>query len=186
MRRTIIIAVLLAVVLLGWIYWQKNRTAALIVSGFIESDVIRVGWRVGGRVAEVLVEEGRRVKGGDPLFRIEQFDLQERLAQANATLAAIEAEHARLKAGFRNEEVEHARARRDQAQATLDKLLAGPRVQDVESAREQLKIAQANLDCAQTEYERLERLRKEAQAAGQKEFDEAVRNLKAGKGEQVR
>lgn len=186
MRRTIIVSVLLAIGLLSWIYWQKNRTAPFMVSGFIESDEIRVGSRIGGRVADVLVEEGRRVKPGEPLFRIEPFDLREQLAQAKAMLAANQAEHARLTAGFRRQEIEQVRAKRDQSKATLEKLVAGPRPQEIAMAREQLKIAQANLDMAEAEYARLQRLQSEAQAASQKEFDEAVRALKGGRGELAR
>jgi multidrug resistance efflux pump len=185
MRRTIIVSVLLAIGLLSWIYWQKSRPPPFIVSGFVEADEIRVGSRIGGRVAEVLVEEGRRITPGEPLFRIEPYDLREQLAQAKATLSANQAEHARLTAGYRREEVEQARARRDQIKATLEKLVAGPRPQEIAMAREQLKIAQANLDLAETEYARVQRLQSEAQAA-QKEFDEATRALKAGRGELAR
>jgi len=49
--------VIVAFVLLvfGWLLWQQSRPAPLVVSGFIEADQIRVGSRVGGRVAEVFV-----------------------------------------------------------------------------------------------------------------------------------
>lgn len=186
MRRSIIALSALAAVMLAWIYWEKNRNTSFVVSGFIEADDIRVGSRIGGRVAEVLVEEGRGVRAGDVLFRLEPYDLSEQLAQSKANLVADQAELARLTAGYRKQEVEQARARRDQNKATLDKLVAGPRPQEIEIAREQVKIAQANLDLAETEFTRLQRLRSEAQAAAQKEFDEAARTLKAARGELAR
>lgn len=164
MRPFIILIVVAAAGIVGWLYWDQNRPRALVVSGFIEADAIRVGSRVGGRVSELLTAEGRTVKRGEPLFRIDPFDLRERLAQARAELAAHQAEHARLKAGFRREEIEQAQARRDQAAATLDRLVAGPRPQEIGIAREELKRAQADLAYAQTEHERISGLAKTGDA----------------------
>jgi multidrug resistance efflux pump len=180
MRKAAVIFVLAVAALLSWIYWQKNRPGEFVVSGFIESDEIRVGSRIGGRIAEVIAYEGQRVKAGETLFRIEPYDLQEQLAQAKGNLAASEAEHARLAAGYRVEEVEQARAKRDQAKATLDRLVAGPRPQEIEVAREEVNTAQANVDFAESEFARVERLKTEA-ASAPKEYDEASRALKAGR-----
>ncbi|MEK6642835.1 MAG: efflux RND transporter periplasmic adaptor subunit [Planctomycetota bacterium] len=180
MRRTITVFILVAAGLISFIYYKQGRTVPFVVSGFIEADEIRVGSRVGGRVAEVLVVEGQRVKSGQPLFRIDPFDLQEQAAQARATLAASRAQHERLKAGYRPEEIEQARAKRDQIRSTLERLTAGPRPQEIEIARELLKVAEASLELAESEYARLERLKQESQAAP-KEFDEAVRSLKTGR-----
>ncbi len=121
MRKVIIISVVLAVAVLGWLYWQQHRPVPFVVSGFIEADQIRVGSRVGGRVAEVIASEGDILKKGAVLYRIDPFDLNEQLAEVQASLAGYRAELARLKAGYRPEEVEQARARRDQAAALLAK-----------------------------------------------------------------
>lgn len=178
MRKVLIVSVLLAGAAIAWLYWRQQRPVPFIVSGFIEADEIRVGSRVGGRVAEVLVHEGQTVQNDQPLFRIAPFDLDEQLAQAQAELAALRAELARLKAGLRQEEIAQARARRDQAAAVLDKLRAGPRQEEIGIAREQLKGAQANLELAQSEYERISKLREQNQAASA-EYERAVRELKA-------
>jgi multidrug resistance efflux pump len=176
----VVIAVIVAVGIIAWLYWVHGRSKPLIVSGFIEADEIRVGSRVGGRVADVLVDEGARVMPGQPLYRIDPFDLDEQLAQSKAQLAAYQAESARLKAGFRKEEIEQARGKRDQVAANLAKLLAGPRKQEIEVAREQLNIAKAALEEAESEYARVERLRTEAQAA-QREYDVVLRALKSAR-----
>lgn len=183
MRKAVAVLVILAAAgVIGWLYWEQQRPVPLVVSGFIEADQIRVGSRVGGRVAEVLVDEGDTTEPGESLFRIEPFDLQEQLKQAEAQLAAHQAEHARLTAGFRPEEVEQARAKRDQAAATLEKLVAGPRPQEIQIAREELNRAKAALELAQSEYNRLLKLREEATAA-RIEFDQAERQLKAARAE---
>ncbi|HKQ50468.1 MAG TPA: efflux RND transporter periplasmic adaptor subunit [Phycisphaerae bacterium] len=180
MRRIVVIVALLAVGALAWLYGQQGRTARFVVSGYIEADVIRVGSRVGGRVAEVSTAEGSLVKPGDTLYRLDPFDLNEQLAQARASLAAVEAGHARLSAGFRSEEIEQARAHRDQAAATLERLVAGPRQQEITVAREQVNLERASLDLAESEHERLKRLVENNQGA-QRELDEAIRAVKAAR-----
>src|SRR5512144_2220228 len=100
MRKFIVIAIIIAAGIVSWLYWRQTRPEPLVVSGFIEADEIRVGSRVGGRVAEVKAAEGDTVSAGSLLFRIEPFDLNSKLAQAQADLAAAKAEYARLRAGF--------------------------------------------------------------------------------------
>jgi HlyD family secretion protein len=178
MRKVLIIGILAAGAAVGWLYWRQLRPVPFVVSGFIEADEIRVGSRVGGRVAQVNVEEGQAVRRGEPLFKIDPFDLNEQLAQAHAQLAGYKAELERLKAGYRREEIDQARAKRDQAKAARDKLVAGPRPQEIDIAREQLKSAQANLELAKTEHDRIARLREQHEAAPT-EYDRAVRELKA-------
>lgn len=182
MARLVAIGIVLAGAVVGWLYWQQSRDRPFIVSGFIEADQIRVGSRVGGRVASRIVDEGHTVKPGDILFTIDPFDLNEQLAQAQARAAAARAEHDRLTAGFRQEEVEQARAKRDRAIATLEKLVAGPRAREIEIAREQVKIAEANLELAEFEYQRFEQLRQTDRAV-ETEYNRAVRELKAARGE---
>jgi len=182
MRKLFLLAVLVAAGVVAWLFWQQGRPGPLVVSGFIEADEIRVGSRVGGRVSEVVVSEGQRVAEGDKLLTIDSFDLIERLAQARAELAVSRAEHGRLVAGFRPEEVQQAHARRERTAATLEKLVAGPRPKEIEIAREEVNIARANLELAQSDYDRVMRLREGAEAA-QTEVDQAIRALKASQGE---
>ncbi|MEK6798606.1 MAG: efflux RND transporter periplasmic adaptor subunit [Planctomycetota bacterium] len=182
MARNVVIVLMLAGTALGWLYWRQAHAGSSVVTGFLEADQVRAGSRVGGRVANVLVDEGTRVRAGQELYTLDPFDWQERLAQAVGQVAAYTAEHTRLASGYRAEEIAQARAKRDQAAATLDKLRAGPREREIRIAREKLKIAEANLELAQSEYERVERLRAEASAA-KTEYDQAVRALKQTRAE---
>lgn len=170
-----VIALFLVIVggFIGWLVYEQNRTREFVVSGFIEADEIRVGSRIGGRVALLDVEEGQSLKTGAILFRLDPFNLREELARAESQMAASRAELDRLKSGFRVEDIEQARARRDLAKATLDQLIAGPRPQEIAIAREQLKIAQATFEFADSEFKRLDRLQKDQQAAP-REFDAAI------------
>jgi multidrug resistance efflux pump len=182
MRKAVIIFIVAAALIISWLHWQKTRPQPFVVSGFIEADEIRVGSRVGGRVAEVFAVEGRQVKPGEPLFRIDPFNIREQLAEASASVAAAKAERDRLTAGFRKEEIEQARAKRDRAKAVLEKLTAGSRPAEIEIAREKLNGAKAGLDFAESEHTRLTKLRDASQAAPM-ELDQAVRALKAARAE---
>jgi multidrug resistance efflux pump len=177
MPKSAIIIALAAAGAIGWLFWRQTQTAPLLVTGFVEADEVRVGSQVGGRVDAVLINEGDRVKAFAPLFTLQPFDWRERLTEAEAQLAAYRAELARLQAGFRIEEIGQAQAKRDRAAAVVDKLTAGPRPREIEIAREKLKIARANLELAQSEHNRVTRLREEERAA-RTEFDVAIRELK--------
>lgn len=178
MSRLVGLVAVVAVGVVGYLYWQKSRPQAFIVSGLIEAQEIRVGSRVGGRTAEVLVEEGHSVRIGDPLFRLDPFDYREQLAGAEARLRAAQQEYEKLAGGYRPEEVEQARARRDAAAASLARLESGPRPREIEIARERLKSAEADHELARIEHERYVNLRQRDDAA-QVEFDRAVRALKS-------
>jgi HlyD family secretion protein len=85
------VLVVLVVALLGYLVYTQHRHEPLKVSGFVEADEIRVGSRVGGRVAKTLAIEGATVKIGDLLIELEPYDLLARQAQAEAQLTTAEA-----------------------------------------------------------------------------------------------
>jgi len=163
--KRLVAVVLVATVALSALVWSQQREGPFFVSGFIEAEQARVGSRVGGRVAQVHVTEGQRVSQGAPLVTLEPFDLNERLAEAESVAAARQAVLERLRAGARAEEIGQARARRDRAQAVLDKLIAGPRPLEVSIAEDKVALARADLDKAKADFQRVERLFKQGQAA---------------------
>jgi HlyD family secretion protein len=176
MKRIVILTLVAAALLVALMLSQRRREPGL-VSGFIEADEIRVGSRVGGRVARVLVEEGSEVKAGDLLVELEPFDLLQRRAEAEALLAARRAEHARLTSGFRPEESAQAKARVDRLQAQLNLLLAGPRKEDIAAAEAQLQLAQAQLELARADFDRQKSLFDRGVSA-REEYDRAQSQLR--------
>lgn len=105
-----------------------------------------LSFETGGRVAEVLVEEGDRVSEGDPLIRLDDAILQAGLASAEAGLANAQANLADVTAGATPEEIAQAQANLDKAQAGLAQLLAGPTKEDIAQARAAVTSAQARLN----------------------------------------
>jgi HlyD family secretion protein len=172
-----ILAVLIFVaVLTGLIFYSQVRPVSQHVSGFIEADEIRLGSRVGGRVQEVLVEEGQQVEAGQLLVRLEPFDLTEQLKEAEANLAARSAELRRLEAGYRPEEVGQAKSHYDQLQARLEKLIAGPRKQEIDASRARLQAAQAEFRFATENFNRVQGL-VNTNALTREELDRATEAL---------
>lgn len=175
MRKSLL-AVGLAAAALALLFWSQWRPEPYFVSGFIESHQIRVGSRVGGRVAQVHVIEGQSVVTDEPLVELDPYDLQARLAEAQATLRAKEALHAKLVAGPRPQEIEQARAAVAQAQAALDKAIAGPRPLEIQIAADNLARATAELEKAKKDYARVKNLFDSGQAADE-EMDAVTQAL---------
>ncbi len=182
MHKIVILFVIIAAGIAGFLYWRQSQAVPFMVSGFIEADEIRVGSRVGGRIDKVIAKEGSKVATNDLLFELNPFDLRDQHAQAQATLASAQADLTRLKAGYRREEIEQTRAKRDQAKNTHDKLVAGPRKQQIEVAQAQLNDARAKLEFAESDFERMKRLQ-ETQQAAPTEINLATKTLKTAQAE---
>lgn len=182
----LIALVVVFLILLGLLFGSQLIHEPLKVSGYLEADEIRVGSRVGGRIAAVHVEEGENVDTGTLLLELEPYDLNERLAQAKAEREARRATYEKLKAGFREEEKAEAQAQLKQLAAQLDELKRGPRDQEISTARARLRLAQAELELSQQQLMRTRELI-ERDAASQDDLDEAItRNTVAQENAQVR
>lgn len=155
---------------IGMIVYSQFRRQPEFVSGILEAEETRVGSRIGGRVQAVLVAEGELVKAGRPLVCLEPYDLEARLQQAQAELAAREAELRRLQAGLRPGEIAQAKARYEQWQAKLRLLEAGPRMEDIETARSRLRAAELELALLSRNHERALALR-EGRTIVEAEYD---------------
>ncbi len=178
MKRLIVLLAVMGVAV-GLLAYSRMRTSAPRISGFIEADEIRVGSRVGGRVAEVLVSEGEAVRSGQALMRLDPYDLQERLAEAKAQLAARTAVYEKLKAGLRPEEIAQAQAKVDGLTATVAKLVAGPRAEEIAAANSRLQLANAQLDRTNRSNDRLQGLyKRDPNSVSREDLDRAVEEMK--------
>jgi multidrug resistance efflux pump len=179
MWKSIFAAAVVVVLLVGLLVYSQMRHEPLKVSGFVEADEVRLGSRLGGRVAEVLVEEGQQVAPGDLLVRLEPFDLDEQRAQAAANLAARQAELEKLVNGFRPEEIAQAKARVDRLTAKVKRLVDGPREEEINAAEARVTLAVAQLELATRNYQRTSSLfARETGAVSREDVDKATEELK--------
>jgi HlyD family secretion protein len=132
---------------------------ALRVSGHVEATEVHVSSEVGGRLLELRVDEGDRVKIGDVLAKIDTRDTALQIQRARAERATAVAQLRLLEAGSRIEDVRQAEAQVDAAQA-------------------EAMAIEADLKAAQLDLERLEALLN-ANAIAQKERDDAKTRVEA-------
>ena len=101
------------------VFLNIQRPTRLDLPGVVETQEVRLGSKIGGRVAEVLVAEGDTVEAGQLLVRYEVPELEAELRQQQAKLAAAEADLEKAKNGPRPEEIRQARSDLESAEADL-------------------------------------------------------------------
>ena len=115
-----------------------------------------------GKVARVVVETGDSVATGDVLVRLDDAQLAFQVEQANAALAAAQAQLNQLTVGPRIEEVAISEANLDAteaalegAQANMRELEKGPNAHQVDVARANLRTAEANVQLAMIQRDQI-------------------------------
>lgn len=83
----------------------------LTLYGNVDIREVDLGFRIGGRIAEIPVEEGERVEKGALLAELDRASVDSAVAQAEAQLAQARAELLKLERGSRAEDVQQAQAR---------------------------------------------------------------------------
>uniref|UniRef100_UPI0025B662B4 biotin/lipoyl-binding protein n=1 Tax=Aeromonas caviae TaxID=648 RepID=UPI0025B662B4 len=110
MKQRIAILALLLTVIGGYLWWQGRPADGSILYGNVDIRDVNLAFRVGGRVDQVLVDEGDRVKAGQLLARLDPAPLTHSRDSALANLAALTAANALIHKGYRSEETDRARA----------------------------------------------------------------------------
>ncbi len=178
MLKRVLLFLVVVTVLVSLIAYSQYRPPLNKVSGFLEAHEIRLGSRVGGRVARVHVQEGDPVQKDQVLIDLEPFDLLALEREAEAKLAAHEADYRRLKTGLRAEEKAQAQARYDRLKARVDLLDHGPRPQEVKVAEGNLDVARSDLKLARQNHARVVDLAQRGVAA-QEELDRVTERQQA-------
>jgi HlyD family secretion protein len=125
MRRILLIAIIIAIVIAGLLYYFftrdiKKGTDFIRVSGNIETTEVDVGFRISGRIVSRFFEEGDWVDRGKVLAKLDDEDLRNRIEVARATLKSTQARLSKLLAGSRPEEIKVAEAILNQAKSDLE------------------------------------------------------------------
>ncbi|WP_029459719.1 HlyD family secretion protein [Solidesulfovibrio alcoholivorans] len=128
------------------------------------SEEMRLGFDMAGKIREVLVEEGDRVRQGQVLARLAADELPARVDAAEQALAASEAAFAKTVAGARDMERKEARAAVDEARAVLEvartenerrrQLLSREVLskEEADRAEREYKVASERLDAARQRF----------------------------------
>ena len=121
-RVPIIIVVLL---LIGGGVWyalthsRDSHQNELRLYGNVDIREVNLGFRVSGRLKEVLRDEGDEVKAGETLGRLDDEPYQDELEQARGQVKSLKARLQLLEAGNRPQEIAQARAVVHEREVTL-------------------------------------------------------------------
>lgn len=101
----VVILILAGLAILGFLVIKQGPDT---VQGQADATEIRISGKLPGRVEEIFVEEGDRVKQGDTLVHIHSSLVDARLGQAEAMENAAKAANAKVDAGTRSQIVKAA------------------------------------------------------------------------------
>lgn len=146
---------------LAWRYFGERKTGALTLYGNVDIRQVDLGFRVGGRIAEVLVDEGDRVEAGQAMAKLASDLLAVQKNQATAALEGQKAELMRLEKGYRVQEVAQARA--NVAAANAVAVNAAQNLHRVAAMRGENAISQKELDNARAQDREAKAKLKQAQ-----------------------
>ena len=120
-RRMAIIGVVavISIALVAWVVLGRKADGPLTLYGNIDIREVELSFRVDGRVADVLVDEGDAVRTGQVVARLDAEPLQIDLAEAEANTAAQRAQLDLLRAGNRREDIAQAEATVGERRAAL-------------------------------------------------------------------
>ena len=195
MNRRIIVLIVVAAGLViaaiatrGFGIFPRAGDGELTLHGNVDIREVDMAFRVGGRINSIAVEEGAKVRQGQPLAILDTATLDSRIGQADAQLAQTQAQLAKLRNGNRSQDIGQARARVAAAQAVVEnserdyrrrETLVGPgaisrdvwdqTVADRDRARAQLAEARQGLSLlvAGTRPEDIQAARAQVQAAAE-------------------
>jgi len=109
MRRFVIPLIVIAAIF-AWLIFRGHRDQnEHVYSGTIEARDASIGSLTGGRVADVLVEEGDSVKAEETLVRFDRYTLDPQIKEQESRVAQMRANLERVQRGPRREEVERAK-----------------------------------------------------------------------------
>jgi len=129
------LVVIVAAWALAWSFWPTKASSRLTVSGIVEIQEVRLGSKLGGRIAEVLAREGEVAEAGQLLVRFETPELEAQRVQQQGRVAATAAD--------------------------FEKARNGPRAEDIRQAESDLESAEADLKLAEEDLVRIEKLFKQ-------------------------
>ncbi len=157
----------------GWYFWPFRAAHTLRLPGIVEIQEVRLGSKVGGRVARIHVREGDIVSPGQELVTFEIPELLNQRAQLLAALEAARAEALKAETGPRPEEKQAAEQAMQAAWAHYLHVKKGWREEEKRQAASELETARAELTRAARDLERVTKLQ-QTSAATQSDYETAL------------
>jgi multidrug resistance efflux pump len=133
---------------------EQTPATAVRVSGQVDATELQIAPEVGGRIVEMSIAEGDRVKQGDVVARLDTRDIDLALQRTQAERSQADAQLRLLQAGARREDVRQAEAQ-------------------VGAASAEVAAAETDLASAERDLQRFEQLLA-SNSGSQKQRDDAA------------
>lgn len=158
----VVILVIAGLAILGFLFIKPGPDT---VQGQADATEIRISGKLPGRVEQLFVEEGDKVKAGDTLVRIHSTLIDARLGQAQAMEEAASATSARVDAGTRKQLINAAYEVWQQAKAATG--IAEKTYNRMQNLYEKGVISEQKRDEAKAAFE----VSKAGEAAAQSQYE---------------
>ena len=139
----------------GWLAYREHMRSlsssdadTIVLYGNVEIRRVNLGFRIGGRIASVVHEEGDFVAAGNVMATLDQTPSEENLAAAVAQVDRVTAQLERLENGSRPQEIDQAKAALEEAEAVL--VLAETTFRRDEQLVGKLAISEGDFDVARS------------------------------------
>ncbi len=156
-RLLAMLSVPLLILIGGGFYWYSLQGQVSTDNAYVKQDKVSVSAEISGRIVDVAVRDNQIVKAGDLLFRIDPEPYQLQIAQADAAIAAAQANVVALSSASAlsgadiaaaRESVAFAQSNLSRQQALMQRGFTTKTALDaaqhaVQQAREELNLAQA-------------------------------------------
>ncbi|ELM3738505.1 secretion protein HlyD [Yersinia ruckeri] len=116
----VIVIALIAAAMYGWSDYRQQQDQSLTLYGNVDIRTVNLGFRVGGRLASLDVDEGDKIQPGQQLGQLDQGPFNNALKQAQANVESAQAQLALLQAGYRDEEIAQVKSEVAQKQAAFN------------------------------------------------------------------
>jgi multidrug resistance efflux pump len=154
--RRLVIPLIIITAIFAWLVIRGRLNAHDgVYSGTIEARDAAVGSLMGGRVSEVLVEEGDSVRAGDVLVRFDRYLLDPQIKEQQSRVRQMRANLERVMTGPRREQVERARIQWEQAER--ERLRQEKLLEQSVTSQAAYDRALADAQSLQQQYEELRR-----------------------------
>ena len=147
-----------------------SKKPELVLSGVVENHEIRLGSKVGGRIAEVCVSEGEIVEEGQLLLRLDVPELTMQREQLSAVKANVEAKLELAQNGPLPEQIEAAQADLELAESQFAEVKAGHRIEEIAQAKLDVTVHNSEESRSRKELDRTRQLRS-SNSVSQSEMD---------------
>ncbi|MCG2713328.1 MAG: efflux RND transporter periplasmic adaptor subunit [Candidatus Omnitrophica bacterium] len=143
------VIIITGLILTAYFVKEHNHVKVLKVSGNIEGDDVRISFRVDGQIIELLSDEGKVVKQGEIVARLNTDELMKEMDNSAASLLAVQFDYELAKVDYERSENLFKEGAVSMQKRDQDKTKYDASAAKVEQLKASLALAQTRLGFAE-------------------------------------